>query len=382
MAKYITIYYHYCGLPRDYLLGFKIKDIDINIDTHELDKIFYNHIYKYHQHETGSSPSKTTTHNCFFMDLFHKNQRLNPLFFVNVLINDELLTNKFKINSKKWKIDKHEYTYTSIDDKREIEWHQLIITKDLVYNDMNLKGNIIEITDCSFTNMSNLSVFTQKEFKFNQYNKLNNDEYAKFVYKFQFKNRLTGTDFSINSFFIIFNDIMENDKIVIHSPHEIDDKLYNDSFYDIDNCILNTPIKNYCIYTMNCHFNKKHGYKHFWRTIKFMVKFDNKWNINDELFKHTIDFYKIWINKDTMNNEKDVDNLVWHIVNGSFIKDELEDNIKKFKAMDILKFHHHTVPFLKINEMLGEKLMNSINSKNNDKVIQLFNKLLSQYNYF
>ena len=43
--------------------------------------------------------------------------------------------------------------------------------------------------------------------------------------------------------------------------------------------------------------------------IKFIVKFDNKWNINQ-----TIECYNIW-----ENHEKDSYNLIWNILNRSFI---------------------------------------------------------------
>eukprot|EP01083_Nonionella_stella_P164880 547133_1 len=350
------------GLPRDYLLGKKIKDIDINLDTHQLDILFYNHIHKYHSHNA-------TKNHCFFFDLYNRQKRLNPALFIEILTKHATLKGKFKIKC---------ITFPSISTRfREVEWYKMQITHDLWHDSTNLKDCIVEITDCSFTNMNDLTLFSNKPFPFNKAQTLMNDEYKALIWNLEFKNRWTGTDFTINSLFVLFSDVLKDDDIVIHSPHEIDRTLYRNCFQDIKNHVLNIPIQgdDACMYTMKCHYNMQRGYRHFWRLIKFMVKFDNKWTIDPQLFKSTVAFYDIWMNDITFTDINRITNLVWNIVDGSN-----DYNMKKFEAMNVLHFHQHLIPFYKKYTIFQKRLLKKIQSKSKEQSHVLM-QLLERYEY-
>eukprot|EP01084_Bolivina_argentea_P006312 11953_1 len=88
------------GAPRDYILGKEFDDIDMFVNTRELNKIHLLHLRKYHSKDIMSQSNSVK---CCFWNLYankyrenneNVNYQLNSTFFSEILINSIELKNK------------------------------------------------------------------------------------------------------------------------------------------------------------------------------------------------------------------------------------------------------------------------------------------------
>ena len=315
------------GAPRDFLLSKPINDIDIMIDTFRLKQLNIDH-----DHEIT----------------------FDAEFFANIIKEDVNLKDVISV-------------------KQSDRAFQFEIIKDFEYNDINLKGQEIDLLNPYQRDWNNQFL--------NDEEKQSEEIIKKYGFNMEevtVEDCMKVVDFSMNTLKISLKDILKlkddiynwNDGVI---KNGIDSDIC-DGIRDIKNCVINTPLSSPVDSLL---IVKPHG--HFWRLIKICVKLKN-FKIDESLVEDTIKTYDLWLNEEFFIKQEKYKKFVDKVC-GLYVKG-IDDYRHMLEMWDLLEFN------TRLNKMFTEfgdfkeYFVAAIKKNNNDIEIQnsIF-LLLNQYKY-
>eukprot|EP01084_Bolivina_argentea_P134725 237543_1 len=380
------------GFGRDILMDSPINDIDLMLDTQQLNIFHLNHLQKYHSKHKNKTDSKCSLFQLYMnkfdrddenkndsiikneINTFECNYIINASFFINnILLKSTYLKNKCKIEFRTG--------FSGTRQQSQYGGYMMQICDDIYYKNVNLKGQEFDIFDPRH-NIEQLQYLKTINKTNNNYNEFKDNVINLPIHKTKATDLFGTFDFSINAVIIRFSDIKicnGNWKDIVKNIYV--DECECDGISDIKNKLLRFTSK----YTLMFHYGGKG--RLLYRILKFggKYKLKNGWKWDIKTIKMFIDGYDEWFNKDTVSMEVNYKLFVRYFITKWVIEKKENGKIiwnykQRMELLELFQFNERMRHLLDKVDVFRNEFVSEINKLSNDRKSQLISAL-KQFGY-